>query len=117
MTTKSPIVQAPAMVKVSRDVVKVQRAGSQCGAGNPANASEKAWFTELAQSRGQIVQDHGDYLTFHTPMEVAIPKQNIQSGEVFLAKDGKSISATPIVENVLLEIERSAALPTDVVVK
>lgn len=114
---QAPTVQAPVMVKVHRDVVKVRRAGTQCGAGIPDGAQQKAWFIELAQSRGSIVQDHGDYLTYHNPMEVSIPQSDIQPGEVFIGKDGKSISPTPVVENVLIEIDQTLVLPTDVVVK
>lgn len=110
-------VQAPVMVKVRRDVVKVRRAGSQCGAGNPDGAQQKVWFTELAQSRGSIVKDQGDYLTYHNPMEVNIPQADVQPGEVFIGKDGKSISLTPVVENVLIEIDETAILPTDTLVK
>ena len=109
--------QAPVMVKVRRDVVKVRRAGSQCGAGNPKGEQQQVWFTELAQSRGSIVKDHGDYLTYHSPMEVNIPQADVQPGEVFIGKDGKSISQTPVVENILIEVDQTAVLLTDTVVK
>ena len=115
--SKASTVQAPVMVKVRRDVVKVRRAGSQCGAGVPVGEAQKLFFTELAQSRGSIVNDHGDYLTYHSPMEVNIPQADVQPGDVFIGKDGKSVSPKAVVENVLIEIDQMAVLPTDVLVK
>jgi hypothetical protein len=117
LKSQASTVQAPVLVKVRRDVVKVRRAGSQCGAGNPKDERQKVWFTELAQSRGSIVKDCGEYLTYHTPTEISIPQVDIQPGEVFIGKDGKSISQTPVVENVLIEIDQASVLPTDTVVK
>ncbi len=115
--SQASTVQAPVVVKVRRDVVKVRRAGSQCGIGNYDCPQQKAWFTELAEARGSIVQDHGNYLTHHTPIDVTIPVADIKPGEVFIARDGKSISPTAVVENQLVEVSQDAVLSTDVVVK
>lgn len=128
----SPKVQFPVTVKVKRDIVKVRRPGTQLGVGvlgdctddkgnKVPDALQGKWFCELALSRGLLFIDHTKedqpHFTFHNPMDILVPVGDVKHGDVFVAKDGKSVSPDPVVENMTIEVDAHAVLPTDVVIK
>lgn len=99
-----------AQIKIKREVFKVKRAGGQAGVGVSTDVDQKKWFSELAVSRGFMVKDAGDHVTYHNPMEIQVAAHEVKEGDTFLSlKDDK-----PVSEIATLEIDEDKMLPTDV---